>query len=156
MDCSPPGSCLWNFPGKNTGVGCHFLLQGIFPTQGLNSVSCIAGGFFTIWAAREAPFMPTQSFKHRNNSHEKFRIKLFFKKQQQQKPKPRSDNTVSTFPHSSTRLELRLVLGGTWLLTDTVTPYYKPKSINTYFCSLFFDSVVSSTLFPPGSCRAYY
>ena len=23
-----------NFPGKNTGVGCHFLLQGIFPTQG--------------------------------------------------------------------------------------------------------------------------
>ena len=28
--------CLWDFPGKNTGVGCHFLLQGIFPTQGLN------------------------------------------------------------------------------------------------------------------------
>ena len=28
--------CLWNFPGKDTGVGCHFLLQGIFPTQGSN------------------------------------------------------------------------------------------------------------------------
>ena len=26
----------WDFPGKNTGVGCHFLLQEIFPTQGLN------------------------------------------------------------------------------------------------------------------------
>ena len=26
----------WNFSGKNTGVGCHFLLQGIFPTQGSN------------------------------------------------------------------------------------------------------------------------
>ena len=24
--------CPWNFPGKNTGVGCHFLLQGIVPT----------------------------------------------------------------------------------------------------------------------------
>ena len=24
----------WNFPGKNTGVGCYFLLQGIFLTQG--------------------------------------------------------------------------------------------------------------------------
>ena len=24
----------WDFPGKDTGVGCHFLLQGIFPTQG--------------------------------------------------------------------------------------------------------------------------
>ena len=28
--------CPWNTPGKNTGVGCHFLLQGIFLTQGLN------------------------------------------------------------------------------------------------------------------------
>ena len=28
--------CPWNFPGKNTGVGCSFLLQGIFLTQGLN------------------------------------------------------------------------------------------------------------------------
>ena len=26
----------WDPPGKNTGVGCHFLLQGIFPTQGSN------------------------------------------------------------------------------------------------------------------------
>ena len=24
--------CPWNFPGKNTAVGCHFLLQGTFPT----------------------------------------------------------------------------------------------------------------------------
>ena len=28
--------CLWNSPGKNTGVDCHSLLQGIFPTQGSN------------------------------------------------------------------------------------------------------------------------
>ena len=28
--------CPWNFPCKNTGVGCHLLLQGIIPTQGLN------------------------------------------------------------------------------------------------------------------------
>ena len=28
--------CPWNFPGKNIGVSCHFLLHGIFPTQGLN------------------------------------------------------------------------------------------------------------------------
>ena len=28
--------CPWNSPGKNTGVGCHFLLQGIFTTQELN------------------------------------------------------------------------------------------------------------------------
>ena len=28
--------CPWDFPGKNTGVGCFALLQGIFPTQGPN------------------------------------------------------------------------------------------------------------------------
>ena len=28
--------CPWNSPGKNTGVGCNFILQRIFPTQGLN------------------------------------------------------------------------------------------------------------------------
>ena len=35
MDCSTPVRCLWNFPGKNAGMGFHFLLQLIFPTQGL-------------------------------------------------------------------------------------------------------------------------
>ena len=40
----------WNSPGQNTEVGSHSLLQGIVPTQ----VSCIAGGFFTSWATREA------------------------------------------------------------------------------------------------------
>ena len=29
--------CPWNFPGKDTGVGCHVLLQEIFATQGLNT-----------------------------------------------------------------------------------------------------------------------
>jgi len=37
MDCSPPGSSVHeDSPGKNTGVGCHALLQGIFSTQGAN------------------------------------------------------------------------------------------------------------------------
>ena len=37
MDYSPPGSSVHaDSPGKNPGVGCHFLLQGIFPTQGAN------------------------------------------------------------------------------------------------------------------------
>ena len=37
MDCSPPGSSVHgDSPGKNTGVGCHGPLQGIFPTQGSN------------------------------------------------------------------------------------------------------------------------
>ena len=35
MDCSPQAPLSMGFPGKNTGAGCHFLFQGIFPTQGL-------------------------------------------------------------------------------------------------------------------------
>ena len=42
VDCSPPGSSVHrDSPGKNTGVGCHALLQEIFPTQ----VSHIEGRF---------------------------------------------------------------------------------------------------------------
>ena len=37
MDCSLPGSSVCRrLRGKDAGVGCHFLLQGIFPTQGSN------------------------------------------------------------------------------------------------------------------------
>ena len=38
VDCSPPVGLLspWDSPGKNTGVGCHALLQGILLTWGSN------------------------------------------------------------------------------------------------------------------------
>ena len=39
--------CPWNSPGKNTGVGSHSLLQGIFLTRDQTWVSCITGVFFT-------------------------------------------------------------------------------------------------------------
>jgi len=38
----------WNFPGKNTGVGCHFLLQGNLPNPGIKPASpALAGRFVT-------------------------------------------------------------------------------------------------------------
>ena len=38
MNCSPPGSFVLRIiPSKNTGVGCHSLLQGVFLTQGMNT-----------------------------------------------------------------------------------------------------------------------
>ena len=36
--------CPWDSPGKNPGVGCQFLLQGIFPTQGSNCYISGSGG----------------------------------------------------------------------------------------------------------------
>ena len=41
----------WNFPGGNTGVGYHFLLQGIFPTLGLN----LHFLYFLHWQADSLP-----------------------------------------------------------------------------------------------------
>ena len=44
----------WISPDQNTGVGSLSLLQGIFPTQGLNPISLHCRQFFTSWATREA------------------------------------------------------------------------------------------------------
>ena len=54
VSCSSPGSSIHgDSPGKNTGVGCHALLQGILPIQGLNSGLHITGRFFTVLAPRK-------------------------------------------------------------------------------------------------------
>ena len=45
--------CPWDFLGKNTGAGCHFLLQRFFLTQGSNR--CLRGGFFTTDLPLEKP-----------------------------------------------------------------------------------------------------
>ena len=51
-----------DFPGKNTGVGCCFLLQGIFPTQGSNlslfMSPALAGGFLITSATSNDPPLP--------------------------------------------------------------------------------------------------
>ena len=50
MDGSPRGSSVHGlFSGKNTGVGSHSLLQGIFPTQGSN---------LYLWQVDSLPLMP--------------------------------------------------------------------------------------------------
>ena len=46
--------CPWDSPGKNTGVGCHALLQGIFPTQGSNP--CLLSHLQ--WQAGSLPITP--------------------------------------------------------------------------------------------------
>ena len=73
MDLQPARLfCPWNFPGKDTGVGCHFLLQGIFQPRDQTWVSSIAGRCFTVWATslyvtRECVFLYPMWF----NSKEK-------------------------------------------------------------------------------------
>ena len=70
MECSLPGSTVHgNSPGKNTGVGCHALLQGT-SSQGNELTSpAIAGRFFIILATREAQeywiYMHTYRYRYR-------------------------------------------------------------------------------------------
>ena len=53
MECKPARLlCPWDSPGKNTGMGCHSLLQGIFPTQGLN-LGLPHCGQIIVWTNRE-------------------------------------------------------------------------------------------------------
>ena len=64
MDCSLPGSSVRGiYPGKNTGVCCHFLLQEIILTQELNRIfciSCTAGRTFTTESPKQK-----QTHRHR-------------------------------------------------------------------------------------------
>ena len=54
--------CPWDSPGKNTGVGCHFLLQGIFRRRDQTQISLIAGRCFNLWATREPQIkLPTSA-----------------------------------------------------------------------------------------------
>ena len=50
--------CQWDFLGKHTGMGCHFLLQGIFPTQGSNLCLLLLNGRRTLLLA--PPGKPTK------------------------------------------------------------------------------------------------
>ena len=55
MDCSPPGYSVWeDSPGKNTGVGCHALIQGLFPSQG-SDLSLL---YLLHWQPGSLPLMP--------------------------------------------------------------------------------------------------
>ena len=77
LDCSPLGSSVHGIFRKNTGVGCHFLPQGIFPTQGSNlHLLCLLH-----WQADPLPLcflgslkkctIPQMICKHKNYCHEK-------------------------------------------------------------------------------------
>ena len=56
MDCSPPGSSVHgDSPGKNTGVGCHALLQGNLPHPGIKLASPARGAVSFPLSQREAP-----------------------------------------------------------------------------------------------------
>ena len=56
----------WDSPGKNTGVGCHALLQGTFPTQGLNPrLLCLL--LWPVGSLRPAP--PGKPFQVLESSH---------------------------------------------------------------------------------------
>ena len=64
--------CPWNFAGKNIGVSCHFLLRGIFPTQGLNlCLFCLLHWRWILyhWATWESTGLCTWSYSVQHFCH---------------------------------------------------------------------------------------
>ena len=83
LDCSPPGSSVHGiFSDKNIGVGCHVLLQGIFPTQILNppliTSPALAGGFFTTSATWEAHVLYTDMKNVKRLNPKSSHLKVLF------------------------------------------------------------------------------
>ena len=73
MDHSLPGSSFpWNFPDKNTAVGCHFLLQEILPTQRSNLHLL----HFLHWQADSLPLCYLEK-QYNKNTHIKEQIFIF-------------------------------------------------------------------------------
>ena len=75
LECSPPGKCPWDSPGKNTGVGCQAVLQGVFPSQGWNP--------YPMSPAWQVDCLPTEPL---GEAHQDFQrqstcgtIKMFYK-----------------------------------------------------------------------------
>ena len=61
--------CPWDFPGKNAGVGCHFLLQRIFLTKGWNLHLLHCRQILYGWATREALLLQYIYFVVQSLSH---------------------------------------------------------------------------------------
>ena len=63
--------------GKNTGVDCPFLLQGIFLTQDWTWVSCIASRFFTVWVSRgQHPTTPTKKKRKEKKNDSNLQLQI--------------------------------------------------------------------------------
>ena len=68
--------CPWDSPGKNTGVGCHAILQGIFPTHASNPRLLI----LLHWKVDSLPQAPPGKPNYSNVYDKKGLISLIYKK----------------------------------------------------------------------------
>ena len=79
MDCSPARLlCPWDFSGRNTEVGCHFLLQEIFPTQGSNPHTL----HWQVGSSPESSWKPNDKVKTTKNNNSTVGMDLKWLQQQ--------------------------------------------------------------------------
>ena len=83
--------CPQNSPGKNTGAACHFLLQGIFQTQGLNL--CLLS-LLHCQVISLAPVPPLRSPFNKFKRTERFQASSLTKMVRNQKPIRKSKSTI--------------------------------------------------------------
>ena len=98
MDCRPPGFSAWDSPGKNTGVDCCALFQGIFPAQGSN-MSLL---YLLHWQAGSLPpalpgkpICPEKTINQKDTYTPMFMASLFTINRTQKKPRcPLTDEWI--------------------------------------------------------------
>ena len=94
--------CPWTFPGKNTAVGCHFLLQGVFPIQASNPyLLCLLH-----WQADSLPLSHSKKTSDLNITH------LFVAVLEARKPEVKVHTGLSSWWKLSSWLA-----DGLWVLT---------------------------------------
>ena len=79
VDCSLL-FCLQNSPGKHTGVGCHALLQRLFPTQGSNLGLLHCRQILTVWATMEAPTVSRGTYKYKRGKKTRMNLVMLDEK----------------------------------------------------------------------------
>ena len=79
--------CSWDFPGKNTGVSCHFLLQVIVLIQGLKL--CLFCLLHCHWQASSLPIAPPGKclLQSSNNRHSNWNLQYFLIKKKKRRRK---------------------------------------------------------------------
>ena len=66
IQCNMPVLCPWDSPGKNTGIGCHFILQGNLPDSGMEPESLAPPALASKFFSTAPPGKPHVGVESRN------------------------------------------------------------------------------------------
>ena len=128
--------CLWDSPGKNTGMCCNFFLQGIFPTQGLNP-------HLLHWQADSIRYFPTKILGSSEKGHTCEQEQWDWSQVELGRG-PCPSASVSLLAGNSQRISGRIKRTNEWKPTDTYSrKHMQEKMLNAFFHMKIEKKVIS-------------